>query len=390
MKKLLAWIALASVLLTCIGCAPAGQNAGTSATGQSATLSAETEFPAKLSPETFAEPLLLEAAVKADTNGDGVLSQGEAFRVETLHLKKFPEDPDGFEGSSRPVYTPEDFCIDLDGIRFFPALKELSINMHGGEFFVKDTPENIDAVTRNFEQVYSLPALEKLSLCEIDIPALDLSAFPALTTLELTGMYQLESLKFNTASQLTSLWLCDCHKLTDLDLQGAGKLDALNIVNCGSLGNIHFTEANQVLKVLQLNQLPCLQQVDLTALTGLEQLDIFNAPLDQIDVSCNKELAQFCAEGLQLDTLDLQNNPKISYIINHGDSFQKILLADDNRVTMIRWTNSKITEFPIPNLNPDTLEGIDIQGTAIPELDIRPYPNIQYLYYDEDVTTILK
>ena len=390
MKKFPAWIALASVLLTCFGCTSAGQNAGTPTTGQSAALSTEAGFPAKLSPETFTDPLLLEAASKADTDDDGILSWSEAIRVETLHLKKFPEDPDGLEDAPRPTYTAEDFCIDLNGIFYFPALKELTINMQGGEFFVKDAPENINAVTRNFEQVYCLAALENLSLCEIDIPALNLSAFPALTTLELADMYQLESLKCNTAGQLTSLWLCDCHKLADLDLLGAGALDTLNIISCRNLANIRFADSNQGLKILQLNQLPCLLQVDFTALTDLQKLDIFHTALDRIDVSRNKELEQFCAEGLQLDTLDLQNNPKISYIINHGDSFQKILLPDDNQVTMIRWTNSKITEFPISNLNPDTLEGIDIQGTAIPELDIRPYPNIQYLYYDEDVTTIIK
>ena len=75
-------------------------------------------------------------------------------------------------------------------------------------------------------------------------------------------------------------------------------------------------------------------------------------------------------------------------MINANDSFQSIILPEDNCVSMIRWTDSVVTTFPVENLNPETLVGIDIQGTAIKELDVSFYPNLEYLYYDEDVTQI--
>ena len=88
--------------------------------------------------------------------------------------------------------------------------------------------------------------------------------------------------------------------------------------------------------------------------------------------------------------LDLSNNKKITYLINSSDAAKKIIIPDDNIIDMIRWTDSDITKFPINNLNPNTLTGIDIQGTNIKELDISKYPNIEYLYYDKDITTIIK
>ena len=112
--------------------------------------------------------------------------------------------------------------------------------------------------------------------------------------------------------------------------------------------------------------------------------------LKTLDISKNVELEQVCAEGLQLGTLDLTSNPKVTYLINAGDSFQEIVLPKDNCISMIRWTNSVVTEFPVKNLNPDTLVGIDIQETAIQELDVRDYPKLEHLYYNEDVTNILR
>ncbi|MBQ3028897.1 MAG: hypothetical protein IJD26_07420, partial [Lachnospiraceae bacterium] len=123
---------------------------------------------------------------------------------------------------------------------------------------------------------------------------------------------------------------------------------------------------------------------------SLKSLNLTDVALTGLDVSKNAALEQLCAEGLQLDTLDLRSNPKISYLINDSDSFKEIRLPENNNVTMLRWTNSVVTEFPVTNLNPETLTGIDIQGTAIKELDVSGYPNLEHLYYDEDVTEIMR
>ena len=378
----------------CFGCAPASEPAGSSAPTEQATTPtvsvdiAPVTYPVEISEKTFPEPLLLQLATTADKNGDGALSQAEAQAVKQMELKKLLDDPDGLEDTPRPTYTADDFSIDLEGLQYFTGLTDLTVNMLGGELFVQEKPEDILAVTKHFENIYACAALQKLTLSEIDAEALDLSKFPQLTRLDLNCMYNLKALE--VADPITSLWIFGCSKLTQLDTSKAATLTTLNLLSNAALSSVDFSDASRQVETLQLNELPSLQEIDLSALQALKQLDIFGAGLAGIDVSKNAALEQFCAEGLSLDTLDLRSNPSINYIINAKDSFKTVLLADDNKVTMIRWTDAPITQLPITNLNPDTLEGIDIQGTAIRELDVTAYPKLQYLYYDEDVTTIIK
>ena len=396
MKKSLCLLTtLLAIIVICFGCAPSsseplGSSAPTTQT-TAPTVSADiapVTYPVDLTESMFPEPVLLQQATKADTDGNGALSQAEAQAVKQMQLKKLLDDPDGLEDTPRPTYTADDFSIDLEGIQYFTGLTDLTVNMLGGEIFVREQPEDIPAVTKHFENIYACTELEKLCLSEIDADSLDLSRFPHLKRLDLNCLYKLKTLE--VADPVTSLWIFGCNKLTQLDVRKAATLTTLNLVSNTNLSAVDFSKANDHIEILQINDLPGLQEIDLSQLKNLKQLDIMHVALAGIDVSKNAALEQFCAEGLTLDTLDLRSNPKISYIINAKDSFKTVLLADDNRVTMIRWTDAPITQFPITNLNPDTLEGIDIQGTAIRKLDVTAYPKLQYLYYNEDVTTIIK
>ena len=175
-----------------------------------------------------------------------------------------------------------------------------------------------------------------------------------------------------------------------VDLSGAKSIKNLDLMECESIKEVMFGEANEKLETIQLNGLKRLCEVDVSCLESLKSLNLTNVALTGLDVSKNAALEQLCAEGLQLDTLDLRSNPKITYLINDKDSFRTILLPEKNCIDMIRWTNSTVTEFPVTNLNPETLTGIDIQGTGIKELDVSGYPNLEHLYYDEDVTEIMR
>jgi len=338
---------------------------------------------------TFPEELLRKKALAADANGDGRLSKEEAKAVTKLSLKKLMDSMDDGE-EPWPEYTEEDFSFDFEGIQYFTELTELKVNLLGGEVFVAgySMEDDIFAITKNFHKVYECSKLKKLSLCEADLVNLSLSAFPDLKRLELSCMYGLESVDVGTHKKLSALWISECTDLEMLDVSGAEKLKTLDIVRNDSLKEIAFGEANQKLETIQFNELPGLMKTEVSCLLHLKSLNLMNVGLTSLDVSKNAELEQLCAEGLHLDTLDLRNNPNIMYLINDKDSFREILLPEENCVDMIRWTNSAVTEFPVMNLNPETLTGIDIQGTAIKELDVSRYPKLEYLYYDEDVTKI--
>ena len=352
--------------------------------------SAGNESALVINSENFPDPLLMEKAVSADPDGSGTLSQGEISAVTRLHIKKLLDERGDHEDGPYPTYTESDFFIDLEGIQHFTALTELTINMLGGEAFVPEGPHEIYAKTNNFDKVYQCKALQKLSLYEVDITELKLAAFPNMKRLDLNCMYALTDLDTMTGKNITFLWISECHKLCELDLCGMEKLKTLNIVDSKNISNVLFGDANKKLETIQLSGLNSLKTVDFSRLSGLTSLNIKDCALSELDVSRNPKLDQICGEGLKMETLDLTNNPAVSYIINDGDSFQRILLPDDNRVSMIRWTNSATTEFPVHNLNPATLTGIDIQGSNIRILDVSGYPNLEHLYYNEGITKIIK
>ena len=348
-------------------------------------------FPVVIDEKTFPEELLRRKAEAADADEDGSLSREEADTVTKLSFKKLMDSMDDGE-TPWPEYTKEDFSFDFEGIQYFTELTELKVNLLGGEVFVEgySMEDDIQAITKNFHKVYECTKLKKLSLCETDISTLNLSAFPDLKRLELSCMYDLKTVEAGTHKKLSALWISECPVLESLDVSGTKTLKTLDVVRNESLKEIVFGEANQKLETIQFNGLPDLTEADVSYLNNLKSLNLMNVGLTGLDVGKNAELEQLCAEGLHLDTLDVRNNPKLSYLINDGDSFRAILLPEDNCVDMIRWTNSEVTEFPVMNLNPETLTGIDIQGTAIKELDVSGYPKLEYLYYDEDVTKIIR
>ena len=349
-------------------------------------------FPADINETTFPELLLRKKAQAADSNEDGLLSKEEASAVTKLSLKKLADTDakDAMEDEPLPEYTTEDFTFDFEGIQYFTELSELTVNLLGGEAFVAEGTEEILVSTTHFNRIYECTKLKKLVLYETDISSLELSPFINLKQLELNHMYNLTSLNLGSHAKLSALWISECHKLETVDLSELNSLKTLDIVMNDEINEVIFGKANEKLETIQLNGLKSLCEINISYLENLKSLNLMDVSLRSLDVTKNIALEQLCAEGLHLATLDLSTNPNISYLINAKDSFTSILLPKDNCVSMIRWTNSVVTEFPIANLNPETLTGIDIQGTAIKELDVRPYPNLVHLYYDESITKILR
>lgn len=338
----------------------------------------------------FPEELLRRKAQEADCNGDGSLSPEEIKQVKKLYLKKLADTKDDVDGPPWPEYSEEDFSFDFEGIQYFTELSDLTVNLLGGELFVATDSgqEDILVTTKNFERIYECTKLKTLSLYEVDVMSLDRSAFPQLTRLELNSMYNLKFLDAGVYEELSVLWVSECHKLELLDVSSLEKLKTLDVVRNSNLKRIEFGRANQMLENIQLNGLQNVTEVDVSYLEHLKILNLIEVGLIGLDVSGNPELEQLCGDGLHLDTLDLRNNPNINYLVNAKDSFKTVLLREENCIEMIRWTDSVVTEFPVTNLNPETLTGIDIQGTAITELDVSGYPNLEYLYYDKEVTNI--
>lgn len=347
----------------------------------------------KIDKTTFPEEILRNKALEYDKNKDNILTPKEASKFKKLTIKKLADRDivDISEDEPLPEYTNEDFHFNFEGIQYFYNLEELEINLLGGEYFNKESSEEqILVTTENFNRIYELDNLKKLFMYEVDIESLNTNELPNLKRLEMNFMYNMNNIIFDNHNNLSNIWISDIDKLETLDISKLSNLKKVNIVYNNNLKDLIIGENNSKIEELNLKELPKLKKVNLTNLINLNSLNISDIPLTSLDVSKNTNLDNICLESLSLNTLDLSNNKKLTYIINDYNSAKKLIIADDNIIDMIRWTNSNITEFPLTNLNPETLTGIDIQGTKIKKLDISKYPKIEYLYYDEDITTIIR
>ncbi|MDR2106122.1 MAG: InlB B-repeat-containing protein [Coriobacteriales bacterium] len=209
-----------------------------------------------------------------DTDKDGILSESEVAAVTRISIAPLE-------------------CTSLEGIGYFPVLKELSCS---------------------FNQLTSLdlsnnPALEHLSCFENQITSLDVSGNPALKYLS-CGENQITSLDVSDNPALEYL-NCDENQIASLDV--SSNL-ALEYLSCA--GN-QFTSLD-LSKNLELEQLDCsynqLVSLDVSENLNLWQLSCIYSELTSLDLSKNSALVSLDCTNNQLTSLDVSNNPALEYL----------------------------------------------------------------------------
>ena len=190
---------------------------------------------------------------KADTNGDGILSETERAAVNVWRLSN--------TGIS-----------DLEGIEHFTELT----------FLLCD---------RN-----NLTSLDLTSNTKLE--SLDVS-YNQLTDIDVSSNSELEQLQ------------CGANTLTSLDVSGCPKLKRLYCTE-NQLTAIDIS-ANTKLEDLTLsyNQLT---ELDVSHNPLLHQLACDENPLTELDVSTNKELERLICGETMLTSLDVSNNPKLEWL----------------------------------------------------------------------------
>ena len=190
---------------------------------------------------------------KADTNGDGILSETERAAVNVWRLSN--------TGIS-----------DLEGIEHFTELTFL--------------------------------------LCDRNnLTSLDLTSNTKLETLDVS-YNQLTDIDVSSNSELEQLQ-CGANALTSLDVSGCPKLKRLYCTE-NQLTAIDVS-ANTKLEDLTLsyNQLT---EIDVSHNLLLHQLACDENPLTELDVSTNKELERLICGETMLTSLDVSNNPKLEWL----------------------------------------------------------------------------
>lgn len=342
--------------------------------------------------KNFPEKLIMDVAKKADKNKNGFLSTKEAGSVTTLYFKKLKSSSlaDVLEVANLPSYTNADFTFNFKGIKYFYNATKLTIDLADGEFFNKESKKKqIYVETSNLEEIYELKDLKNLIMSEVKLETIDISKFQKLERLNINDMYNMKELILKRHQHLKYLWVSNNQKLESIDLTKIPSLKHINIKDNSNLHTITFGGKNSQVEDLNIIDLPKLTAIDLSYFKNLKTLYLRNIPLKELDVSHNLKLDRVGFFNLKLDTLDLTSNNKLTYLINDSDSFKNIIISPDNIISWLRLTNSKQTKLNLSNLNSKTLIGLDIQGTNIKELDITNYPNLENLYYDKELTTII-
>lgn len=346
----------------------------------------------EISKANFPEKLVREVAKKADKNNNGFLSLKEAGSVKMLYFKKLQSSAlaDVLEVTNLPSYTNADFSFDFKGIEHFYNVRKLTVDLADGEFFNKESTEKqIYVKTANLEKIYELKNLKSLIMYEVELEAIDISKFPNLERLNIHDMYNMNDLILNKHQHLDYLWISNNEKLESIDLTKIPSLKQVYIRDNSNLQTINFGEENTKVEEFNIMNLPRLTAINLSFLKNLKTLYLRNIPIKELDISNNLKLDRAGFFNLKLDTLDLTPNKKLTYLINDSDSFKNIIIPTDNIISWLRWTNSKQTKLSLSNLNPKTLIGLDIQGTSVKELDITDFSNLENLYYDKELTTII-
>ena len=262
-----------------------------------------------------------------DANSDGRIQFDEASQVDSLSIP-YVDSLSSYQYQIQSV----------KGINHFSNLVYLDLSNH------RITRMNIDSL-KELRHVDVDPGIldpffmefqlaTKLEHIAIDRAHLDLSYFPQLTfykgggrdTLDLSHNPELISISidpidldaiiFGTKDDLEHFTM-KSSEIATLDLSSAPNLETLNFNNerGNSEGRGLDISNNNKLKSFYLSSLREYPEIDLSHLSELENLTLFNVGLSEIDLSNNPKLRHLnVSRNRDLDDLDLSHNPDLVYV----------------------------------------------------------------------------
>ncbi len=300
-------------LMTVAGAASAGKNG--SFLGSSAHVDGKGNL--FIDNVNFPDPALLDFAVSADINRDGVLSTGEARTAKRLT----------FRGG------------DLSGVEFFTELTYLDCSWCGLLSIDLSANKKLAYLDCSMNGIASLDLSANTALTHLDvslnpgITELSLSSNSALTELYCGGT-SLTSLSLASNKELSRLDCGDNVRLASLDLSANAKLTYLdcsnNFFERGTLSaldlssNVRLSELNcsynsietLTLSSASLKRLDCsnnaLSSLDLSRTTSLEYLECADNKIKELDLSQLSRLTYLYCERNRLLSVDLLSNPILS------------------------------------------------------------------------------
>ena len=259
-----------------------------------------------------------------DTNGDGVLSEGEIAKVKTIRVVD----------SYRVVDS-------LDGIEVFYSLENLYCSYN--RLSKLDVSKNA--------------ALKVLSCSGNPLSELDVSKNVALKTLYCSDN-QLSELDVSKNAALEVLY-CRNNQLSELDVSKNATLEELDCDD-NPLSELDVSK-NAALKVLYCwdNQL---SELDISKNAALEKVYCYRNQLSELDVSKNAALEKLECGGNPLSKLDVSKNAAL-----------KVLSCNSNRLSELDVSKNAALEY------------LDCRNNRLSELDVSKNKKLKTLYCDDNV-----
>lgn len=110
---------------------------------------------------------------------------------------------------------------------------------------------------------------------------------------------------------------------------------------------------------------------------NLEELQCYEKPIDEIDVSKNLYLKELMVYDTKIKKLDVSKNSKLLKLICAKTYISSIDLSKNPELTYLNCSETKIDKIDISSNK--KLEYVDVSGTYISDIDVSGNPNLEQL-----------
>ena len=287
-----------------------------------------------------------------DTNGDGVLSEGEIAKVKVISL--------GYYG-----------LTSLDGLEVFYALEDL--DCEGNQLSQLDVSKNValKSLACGWNRLSQLDVSKNAALESLYCACNQLSQLDVSKNAKLKRVWcynnKLRALNVSKNSALETL-ACYDNALSVLDVSGDIALTQLWCTN-NTLSNLDVSN-NMALKHLLCGENPLLGNLDVSNNMALEYLDCPNNGLSQLDVSRNKMLKDLRCYNNALNKLDVSKNKELEKLWCYYNSrLSSLDVSKNTKLEELKCdSNVKLTGWPRTTKSSNTANSDAVTAESISDL----------------------
>jgi hypothetical protein len=319
-------------------------------------------------PDAVFEQFLINQRIDSEGTLDGQVLTSDVAMVYSLDIPYTISDITGIQDFTALTYlkTANITALDVSGLT---VLQELDLSINTGLQTLNVTGctglrnLNIKLTSLDTLDLSTCTSLETIEMYKCTLRDLDLHGLTSLVsisanesylaTLNVTGCTSLayisitetsiHSLNLSNNPSIINLSLFDCF-LRDLNLINCTNLESLFLYKCGSLSNIELSNCTSLRSIDIEESLFEMTSLDMSSLTALERVVLFDATIQDIDLTNNTNLTTLGIQFSSVSSLDLRNghNTDIT-IFGVLNTDLDCINVDDEVYSTANWTNDNNT-----------------------------------------------